>query len=137
MRIIARRFTDLTPSEIVQLRELTRQVGAMRGDLEYGRRPTTKSTFVAVMAKERGVILGWWSLHAPVHPTTIFVNAFVRPEARGRGLGAKLGQRALAESSQRWPRAGWIATAYDDAGVRLYQHLGFRPTGDGRLAATP
>ncbi len=56
------------------------------------------------------------------------LNVFVEPEYRGRGLAHALVERCLAEARRRGLRV--VALHSSDAGRRIYEALGFRPTNE-------
>jgi L-amino acid N-acyltransferase YncA len=98
---------------------------------EWDRRHHRHSRFVS---EEEGQVLGWVAL-APVSSRRAYsgvaeVSIYVAPQARGRGIGTQLMQRAIASSE-----AHGIWTLYaallpeNEASVRLHEKCGFRRVG--------
>jgi GNAT superfamily N-acetyltransferase len=56
------------------------------------------------------------------------LNVFVEPQYRRRGLAHALVERCLAEAQRRGLRV--VALQSSDAGRRIYETLGFRPTNE-------
>jgi L-amino acid N-acyltransferase YncA len=104
---------------------------AVPGWEEWDRRHHPHSRFVY---QENGRVLGWVAL-APVSQREAYsgvaeVSIYLAPEARGRGVGTRLMERAIASSE-----AYGIWTLYaamfpeNEASVRLHARCGFRRVG--------
>lgn len=126
LRIFTKLFKALTEEEVEQLKKLTRDPseGSMRSDLSYGRKPTTGLRFTAVLAKEGDQIVGWWSFHGPSQKKVAYVNAFVSPKYRGKGIGKSLGKEVIRHATNLGAQL-LVAVPQDSAGKGLYLSLGF------------
>ena len=98
---------------------------------EWDQRHHPHSRFVY---EEEGQVLGWVAL-APISSRQAYsgvaeVSIYVAPQARGRGIGTRLMERAIASSETHG-----IWTLYaalfpeNEASVRLHETCGFRRVG--------
>jgi GNAT superfamily N-acetyltransferase len=79
----------------------------------------------AFVVRDAGEAIGFCSLFAPGRLDAAEVDqAYVQPEHRGKGLGARLIAAALAAGGHR---TNWIVADDDDRPKLLYQRLGFEP----------
>jgi predicted GNAT family acetyltransferase len=125
-------FKELTPSEVVQLKRLTRTKGSMRAELSIGRKPHEKQEFTAVFYKVRNQIVAWWSV-AKAPKGTVFVNAFTHHMYRGKGIAQDLGRCVITWVARQYGKGTQlVAYPYDDAGANLYKRLGYTPDPNGR-----
>jgi GNAT superfamily N-acetyltransferase len=110
----------------------TYEAEAGRGEEHWRQRIARGGTFLAyipeVSASEPAGLIGGYQLH----PGTVeLVSMYVRPRARGRGVG-----EALVAAVLRWARGRNAATVHlwvteTNAHARaLYERCGFVPTGE-------
>ncbi|MFF8288238.1 GNAT family N-acetyltransferase [Streptomyces sp. NPDC016309] len=64
-------------------------------------------------------------------PTAVVGRLFVDPAARGRGLGARLVERAVREARERGAHPVLDVLPGDRAAIALYERLGWRRIGTG------
>ena len=108
------------------------------GDLErYFRAAMADGSFLAWLAEEDGRIVATsgMCLHRvapnysnPSGNTAYVLNMYTAPEFRGRGLASQLFSRLIEEARGRG--CGKMALHATEAGRRVYERFGFRPSGD-------
>ena len=95
-----------------------------------------------VVAVTGGQVVGWGSLNAfnprPAYDNVVDLSVYVERGWRGRGVGRALLQHLLPLARTLGYHKVVLATfPYNEAGVALYQKMGFRPVGvyheQGRL----
>jgi len=83
------------------------------------------------VAGSAGMLVVDWPPH-PLHPEdnrrAYFLNVFVEPEFRKRGLAHSLIEQCLTEARQRGIRV--VTLHSSDAGRSVYEKFGFRPTSE-------
>jgi GNAT superfamily N-acetyltransferase len=79
------------------------------------------------------VVVGYPSTPHDLNPRRAWIlNLYTEPEYRGRGFA-----RAILEVTVGWCRAqgfGWVSLHASDAGRRLYETMGFKPTNEMSLS---
>jgi L-amino acid N-acyltransferase YncA len=95
-----------------------------------------------VVAVTGGQVVGWGSLNAfnprPAYDNVVDLSVYVERGWRGRGVGRALLQHLLSLARTLGYHKMVLATfPFNEAGVALYQKVGFRPVGvyreQGRL----
>lgn len=95
-----------------------------------------------VVAVTGGQVVGWGSLNAfnprPAYDNVVDLSVYVERGGRGRGVGRALLQHLLPLARTLGYHKMVLATfPFNEAGVALYQKVGFRPVGvyreQGRL----
>ncbi|HEY5725531.1 MAG TPA: arsinothricin resistance N-acetyltransferase ArsN1 family A [Methylomirabilota bacterium] len=87
-----------------------------------------------VVATTDGAVVGWGSLNAfnprPAYDHVADLSVYVERAWRGRGVGKALLQHVLGLARQLGYHKMVLATfPYNDAGLALYQRMGFSPVG--------
>src|SRR3954452_17714045 len=105
-------------------RELTERYGA---DLEPGKAPTAADVAVWVVARDDGRALGCGALRSLGEPVVEIKRMYVRPEARGRGIGAALLHALEREAIERGFRVVRLETGpMQPEAINLYARAGYR-----------
>jgi putative acetyltransferase len=104
--------------------ELSERYG---GDFEPGAKPTADDVAVWVVAREGGRALGCGALRSLGEPVAEIKRMYVRPEARGRGIGALV----LGVLEQQAVESGFRVMRLETGplqpeAVRLYERAGYR-----------
>lgn len=105
-------------------RELDERYG---GDLEPGAKPTSDDVEVFLVAREDGEALGCGALRSLGEPVVEIKRMYVRPTARGRGLGAAILHELEHEAISRGFRVVRLETGpLQPEALRLYARTGYR-----------
>ena len=97
------------------------------GDFEPGVKPTAEDITVFVVAREDGRALGCGALRSLGEPVVEIKRMFVRPEARGRGIGAAILGALEQQAIERGFRVVRLETGpLQPEAVRLYESAGYR-----------
>jgi putative acetyltransferase len=105
-------------------RELDERYG---GDLEPGAKPSAEDVTVFVVARENGRALGCGALRSLGEPVVEIKRMYVRPEARGRGIGAAILAALEREAVERGFRVVRLETGpLQPEALHLYAHAGYR-----------
>ena len=105
-------------------RELDERYG---GDLEPGEKPNADDVSVFVVARQDGQALGCGALRSLGQPVVEIKRMYVRPEARGRGVGAAI----LADLERRAVELGFRVVRLETGplqpeAIGLYERAGYR-----------
>ena len=105
-------------------RELDERYG---GDLEPGQKPNAEDVTVFVVAREDGQALGCGALRSLGEPVVEIKRMYVRPAARGRGVGAAI----LADLEARAVALGFRVVRLETGplqpeAIGLYERVGYR-----------
>jgi putative acetyltransferase len=97
------------------------------GDLEPGQKPTADDVTVFVVAREDGTALGCGALRSLGEPVAEIKRMYVRPDARGRGIGAAI----LAELEREAVAHGFRVVRLETGplqpeAINLYARAGYR-----------
>ena len=105
-------------------RELNDRYG---GDLEPGDKPTADDVAAWVVAREDGRALGCGALRTLGEPVVEIKRMYVRPEARGRGIGAAVLNVLEQEAVNRGFRVVRLETGpLQPEALHLYERAGYR-----------
>ena len=105
-------------------RELRERYG---GDLEPGAKPSAEDVAVFLVAREDGRALGCGALRSLGEPVVEIKRMFVRPAARGRGVGAALLGELEREAVERGFRVVRLETGpLQPEAIHLYERTGYR-----------
>lgn len=97
------------------------------GDLEPGAKPTAEDVAAWVVAREDGRALGCGALRSLGEPVAEIKRMYVRPEARGRGIGALVLGALEREAVERGFRVMRLETGpLQPEALRLYERAGYR-----------
>ena len=107
---------------------------------EYGRRHFAdllgSGRGVCLLAEASGVpvayLAGYVRERSPLRPVAVaeLESMYVREDARGRGIGARLAGAFLGWAGMRGAeRASVTAYASNERAIRFYERMGFRPRG--------
>lgn len=104
--------------------ELNERYGA---DLEPGVKPSTEDVELFLVARENGTALGCGALRSLGEPVVEIKRMYVRPGARGRGVGAAILAELEREAIARGFRVVRLETGpLQPEAVRLYERTGYR-----------
>jgi GNAT superfamily N-acetyltransferase len=126
IEIAAESFESSDATELMdELRlELNERYG---GDLEPGQKPSVDDVEVFVVARESGAALGCGALRSLGEPVVEIKRMYVRPQARGRGLGAAILAELEREAVQRGFRVVRLETGpMQPEAIHLYARAGYR-----------
>jgi putative acetyltransferase len=115
--------------DAVELRdELSRElVERYGGDLEPGAKPTNEDVTAFVIARDDGRALGCGALRSLGTPVVEIKRMYVRPEARGRGVGAAILSALETEAVQLGFRVVRLETGpLQPEAIHLYGRTGYR-----------
>jgi GNAT superfamily N-acetyltransferase len=105
-------------------RELNERYG---GDLEPGEKPTAGDVTVFVVAREDATALGCGALRSLGEPVVEIKRMYVRPDARGRGIGAAILAELEREAVARGFRVVRLETGpLQPEAIHLYARAGYR-----------
>jgi GNAT superfamily N-acetyltransferase len=126
IKIAAESFESPDASELMA--ELSREmIARYGGDLEPGQKPSADDVEVFVVAREDGVALGCGALRSLGEPVVEIKRMYVRPEARGRGLGGAILDELEREAVQRGFRVVRLETGpLQPEAIHLYARAGYR-----------
>ena len=97
------------------------------GDFEPGVKPTAEDVTVFVVAREDGRALGCGALRSLGEPVVEIKRMYVRPEARGRGLGAAILGVLEQQAVERGFRVVRLETGpLQPEALHLYERAGYR-----------
>ena len=104
--------------------EMVERYGA---DLEPGAKPTSDDVAAWIVAREDGRALGCGALRSLGEPVVEIKRMYVRPEARGRGIGAAI----LGVLEQQAVELGFRVVRLETGplqpeALRLYESAGYR-----------
>jgi putative acetyltransferase len=126
IEIAAESFESPEATELLDelRRELTERYGA---DLEPGEKATAADVEVFVVARDDGQALGCGALRSLGEPVVEIKRMYVRPEARGRGIGAAILAELEREAVNRGFRVVRLETGpLQPEAISLYAHAGYR-----------
>ena len=105
-------------------RELDERYG---GDIEPGAKPSSDDVEVFLVAREDGAALGCGALRSLGEPVVEIKRMYVRPSARGRGLGAAILHELEREAVGRGFRVVRLETGpLQPEALHLYERTGYR-----------
>ena len=97
------------------------------GDLEPGQKPSAGDVTVFVVAREDGTALGCGALRSLGEPVVEIKRMYVRPDARGRGIGAAILAELEREAVARGFRVVRLETGpMQPEAINLYARAGYR-----------
>jgi GNAT superfamily N-acetyltransferase len=97
------------------------------GDLEPGAKPTAEDVTVFLVAREDGAALGCGALRSLGEPVVEIKRMYVRPAARGRGVGALILSELEREAVERGFRVVRLETGpLQPEALALYERTGYR-----------
>ena len=97
------------------------------GELEPGAKPSSDDVEVFLVAREDGAALGCGALRSLGQPVVEIKRMFVRPSARGRGLGAAILHELEREAVSRGFRVVRLETGpLQPEALHLYERTGYR-----------
>jgi putative acetyltransferase len=117
-----------SPESVALRDELRRELDARYGsDLEPGEKPSAEDVTLFVVAREDGRALGCGALRSLGAPVVEIKRMYVRPTARGRGVGAAI----LGELEARAAALGFRVVRLETGplqpeAIGLYEHAGYR-----------
>jgi GNAT superfamily N-acetyltransferase len=126
IEIAAESFDSPAGTELLgELRlDLDERYGA---DLEPGSKPSAEDVTVFVIAREDGRPLGCGALRSLGEPVVEIKRMYVRPEARGRGLGAAILEVLEREAGERGFKVVRLETGpMQPEALALYASAGYR-----------
>lgn len=117
-----------SPESVALREELARELsGRYGGDLEPGEKPTADDVAAWVVAREGGRALGCGALRSLGEPVVEIKRMYVRPEARGRGIGAAILDVLEKQAVERGFRVVRLETGpLQPEALRLYERAGYR-----------
>jgi GNAT superfamily N-acetyltransferase len=117
--------SDVAAELMAELRhELDARYG---GDLEPGAKPNTEDVMVFLLAREAGRALGCGALRSLGEPVVEIKRMYVRPEARGRGVGAAILTALEHEAVERGFRVVRLETGpLQPEALHLYERSDYR-----------
>jgi putative acetyltransferase len=105
-------------------RELDERYG---GDLEPGAKPSADDVAVFLVARESGRALGCGALRSLGEPVVEIKRMYVRPEARGRGVGAAILGELERVAIEHGFRVVRLETGpLQPEAIHLYERTGYR-----------
>lgn len=105
-------------------RELDERYG---GDLEPGVTPSSDDVEVFLVARDDADVLGCGALRSLGEPVVEIKRMYVRPAARGRGVGAAILAELEREAVSRGFRVVRLETGpLQPEALRLYERTGYR-----------
>jgi len=124
--------------ELADYERLRHTVVATEDDLRaalFGPKPCCEALIGSVDGKEFGFALYFQNYSTFVgRPGLYLEDLYVRPAARGVGLGKALLQRIAAIAVQRrCGRVEWTALDWNEPAIRFYEKLGAKQMTDWRL----
>jgi putative acetyltransferase len=97
------------------------------GDLEPGEKPSAEDVTVFVVAREDGAALGCGALRSLGEPVVEIKRMYVRPAARGRGIGAAILAELEREAIAHGFRVVRLETGpLQPEAISLYARAGYR-----------
>jgi GNAT superfamily N-acetyltransferase len=117
-----------SPDAVDLMAELRRELDARYGgDLEPGVKPSSDDVAVFLVAREDGTVLGCGALRSLGEPVVEIKRMYVRPSARGRGVGAAILHELEREAVERGFRVVRLETGpLQPEALRLYERAGYR-----------
>jgi putative acetyltransferase len=117
-----------SPDAADLMAELRQELNDRYGtDLEPGVKPTTADVEVFIVARENGAALGCGALRSLGEPVVEIKRMYVRPVARGRGVGAAILGELEREAVARGFRVVRLETGpLQPEALRLYERTGYR-----------
>ena len=117
-----------SPDAAQLMAELRAELGERYGgDFEPGEKPNADDVALFVVARENGRALGCGALRSLGEPVAEIKRMFVRPDARGRGVGAAILGELEREAVARGFRVVRLETGpLQPEAVRLYAGAGYR-----------
>jgi putative acetyltransferase len=117
-----------SPDSAELMAELGRELRERHGgDLEPGTKPSAEDVAVFLVAREDGRALGCGALRSLGEPVVEIKRMFVRPAARGRGVGAAILGELEREAVERGFRVVRLETGpLQPEAIHLYERTGYR-----------